>query len=385
MRKRKKHVQITLVGGQPTPVYQGITQLNPDQVVLVCSEGSQKVANVIKEQLPSYDSKDIVIKVLSDSDLEEITQKVEEIESQIPKGITVSLNVSSGLKVWTVVFDRVLKRRRRNCHTFCIGQNGVIFDFKENHSLRTVNFDMDAQFKLLGNPIDNYTPFSSYSEADFAVMEQMKEWFMNPEMHKVIFKLTQIFVEGYKKTFNNNDYTEPFQSWYEDSELYWDPERQTFTLIHGPEEQILRSPLVANVVLNTGWFELYVATYIASKYHPKDIRMNCIFKNRRRNVKNEVDIIVNTGDRLIFVECKTQVYNSVDVDKFHSVVKNYGGLGSKHLFVTFRRMQPDALEKCKDYGITTFYLENANYECEQDRVDAFTGVLEKLNKSWNFK
>jgi hypothetical protein len=48
---------------------------------------------------------------------------------------------------------------------------------------------------------------------------------------------------------------------------------------------------------------------------------------------NEIDIIVETGEKLLFVECKTQVYDATDVDKFNNAVKSYGGVASKRIFL----------------------------------------------------
>lgn len=142
---------------------------------------------------------------------------------------------------------------------------------------------------------------------------------------------------------------------------------------------------IDKIVLNTGWFELYVARMIQSAYPEYQIWMNCEFKNRNNRAKNEVDIIVNTGNKLIFVECKTQVYESTAVDKFRSVVHNFGGLGSKHLFVTYSQMKAEAKEKCDDYGIATFFFENKLFETNKDIIVALKLVLDDLNKKWNIK
>lgn len=70
--------------------------------------------------------------------------------------------------------------------------------------------------------------------------------------------------------------------------------------------------------------------------------------------KNEIDIIVNTGQKLLFVECKTMLQNSTDIDKFRTAVKNYGGLGSKSIFITENEMTPLQKEKCEESGIPYF-------------------------------
>ena len=66
--------------------------------------------------------------------------------------------------------------------------------------------------------------------------------------------------------------------------------------------------------------------------------------------KNEIDIIVDTGDKALFIECKTNIYNATDIDKFYTAVRNYGGSGSKALFVCLNKFTDNARNKISDCG-----------------------------------
>ena len=66
---------------------------------------------------------------------------------------------------------------------------------------------------------------------------------------------------------------------------------------------------------------------------------------------------MNTGIKNLFVECKTQIYDTTAIDKFRSVIKSYGGMGSKGLFVTDAPMNDMAKAKCEEHGILTFSLQ----------------------------
>lgn len=395
LSKRKFHVQIALVGGQPTPVYQGIIHLHPNQVVLVCSENSRKVADDIRRQLPFYDDKDILIYEISDINLEAMYQTAELIEQAMPKGITLSLNLSGGMKLWSIIFNNVFRRKRRSCHSFFIGQNGTFFDLKNKTSGTKVDFDMDAQFKILGHKLDSYTLLSDYSSTDFSVLNVIQQWGFSPKYHFMLKELTECFVESYKKKYGNNLYKNLESVDTKFGHLDWDPATKTFECVLGTKSLKFTSPHVEHIVLNTGWFELYVAKMIAKANPNYEVRLNCVFKTKKNTTKNEVDIIVNTGNKLIFVECKTQIKNTTDVDKFRSVVRNYGGLGSKHLFVTNWEMKPDAKEKCEDFDIATFHFEYAPdngteqkpplYASVQEKSEALAKVLDELNKKWNYK
>lgn len=381
--KRRIHVQIALVGGQPTPVYQGIVHMQPDQVVLVCSKETEKVAKDIRKQLPSYADNNVIIYKVSDTDLDAMYKAIEGIEQALPKGITISLNITGGMKLWSVIFNNVFRRKRRSCHTFCIGQNGTFFDLKEKTSKGKVAFDMDAQFKILGHQLDEYTPLSDYTSEDFDVLNRVQSLGFSEKTHYHLYKITEQFYEEYKAEFGNVQLKYDYEVSFKYNRLSWHADTHTFDCKLGYNEYTFCSPHVESIVLNTGWFELYVARLIAKKYGNDSVRMNCMFRNVKRLPKNEIDIIVNTGSKLIFVECKTQIFNTTDVDKFRSAVRNYGGLGSKPLFITNSQMKPEGLEKCNDHRITTFCLDNPEYANQQEKVDALSIVLDELNKTWN--
>lgn len=381
--KNRTHVQIALVGGQPTPVYQGIVHMQPDQVVLICSGETEKVAKDIRSQLRSYDEKNVMIYSVSDTDLSMMYQTIEGIEQALPKGIIISLNISSGMKLWSVIFNNVFRRRRRSCHTFFIGQDGTFFDLKEKITKEKVAFDMDAQFKILGHTLDEFTPLSDYTSEDFAVLNQVQSLGFNQNTHRHLFAVTALFLDEYKNHFGNLLLHNDFVVTEKLNRLAWKADEHTFECQLGTRSYTFTSEHVEHIVLNTGWFELYVARMIAKKYGNENVRLNCIFRNVKNLPKNEIDIIVNTGSKLIFVECKTQIFNTTDIDKFRSAVRNYGGLGSKPLFVTNWEMKPDGLEKCNDHRIDTFYLANPSYTTKQECVDALSKVLEGLDKTWN--
>lgn len=384
--QKRFHLQIALVGGSPTPVYQGIIHLRPNQVMLICSEQSKDVADNIRTQLPMYEDKDVWIYEMSDNDLSAMYTTAEQIEQSIPKGISVSMNITGGMKLWSVIFNNVFRRKRRSCHTFFIGQNGTFFDLKDKQTKGKVNFDMDAQFKILGHSLDEYTPLTDYTSEDFDVLNRIQSWGFSEKYHYPFYKLTLDFVEQYRDTFGDTSFDNNFKviDRYSNT-ISWKADTHTFDIVLMHNTQHFSSPHATSIVLNTGWFELFTARMIAKSYGSKNIRLNCIFRNLRSLPKNEIDIIVNTGQKLIFVECKTQVANSTDVDKFNSAVRNYGGLGSRPLFVTYMEMKLDAKEKCDDHGITTFHFNDPSLPAQVDRVEALTKVIEGLNKTWNYK
>jgi hypothetical protein len=74
----------------------------------------------------------------------------------------------------------------------------------------------------------------------------------------------------------------------------------------------LHSEHVRYILLNSGWFELEIALMLATWEKNRAMRLNCIFPTKSGSPKNEIDIIVNAGTKLLFVECKTQIKNETE-------------------------------------------------------------------------
>ena len=372
-------LHIALVGGEPTPVYQGIVYANPDRVILICSEKTKKVAENICGQLSAL--QDVIeIRIFSDTDLHSMEASTAQLASEITADTELSVNLSSGLKVWTLVFYNILHPQLPDAKIFCLGQDGTVFDITADRSDERVDFDMEAQFRLLGNEIASYTSYADYTAEDRSMLNVVKSWSISPRYHDALKELTRAFVDKAKGCD-----TKPIVVENDESRLEWNPETRSFSGNLKGRNIDFNCPHAWHILLNTGWFEVYVASLLAQFYPPKDIRLNCVFKTRTDAIKNEVDIIVNAGKKLIFVECKTQVFKSIDVDKFASVVRTYGGLGSKALFVTNTPMKAEAQEKCNDKGITTYYTLHEELPTKKEQNVLLKQMLDTLVNSWNAK
>ena len=110
-------------------------------------------------------------------------------------------------------------------------------------------------------------------------------------------------------------------------------------------------PHLPNLLFNYGWFELKTALELRKNESINNIWLNCKFADTEGNPKNEIDIIAELGNRLLFVECNHYSYH----------LRNFSGTSSTGIFVTndmpnekSRSRYEHAMEKCKDNGILTF-------------------------------
>lgn len=349
------NIHITLVGGQTTPVYQGFIASNPDRVILIHSEQTEAEANRITAEIEVR----CELHLFDPVDLRKITEAINKLKESFTASDQITINVSSGTKPWSLLFFGMFSGEA-NATVFVIDQNNLMWDLK-THRQTEVVFDMDVQFRLLGNALKQYRTLDYFTVTDRALIEEIRALraFNTQDFHQMT-------------EFLYNHPNEMLATGKSNSTLRWNTETKQFECTmrnrQGREMyKTLHSEHVRYILLNSGWFELEIALMLATWEKNRAMRLNCIFPTKSGSPKNEIDIIVNAGTKLLFVECKTQIKNETDIDKFAAAVRVYGGLGSKALFVTDAPISAKAQEKCADHGIMTFSLQNniANLPAEK--------------------
>lgn len=380
-----KKIHITLVGGQPAPVYQGIRATEPDKIIYIYSDESKEVLDNIKKEI-NIDSNKLKLDV---TDPTKIKKRAEELAKKYAND-EVTVNISSGLKSWShwfsVIFDKY-----ENASVVYIDQNNLLWNYRSMESFECSTIDMLTLFRLYGNSIDkkNYTPLESYTKEDYdAVLEIEKIRKIN---YPVFNRLT--ILDNRSQNILRNQKNGSFKDHATNSEITWDKDSKKVELKIVKKNQSHRfdiySPHSTDLIFSAGWFELKIAKMLSKWNKAKEIYLNCRFQSKDRIDKNEVDILVYTGSKILFVECKTQITNNTDIDKFRSVIKGYGGTGSKGLFITDAKMSNIAKEKCEERNILSFSLQDEHLDLSQKEQvkispeDALYRLLDDNLKSIN--
>lgn len=356
-------VHITLVGGQPAPVYHGIVATKPDIVVFIYSRESMNILDKLKNEISiDIDEQE----PLDATDPKLILDRANSL-AQKYKDDEVTVNISSGLKSWSHLFGIVFDKMP-NADVVYMDQNNVLWNYHSMTKQEDFEFNMHTLFRLYGNSLENnYWKFEDYTDADFQAVseiEKIRMWNVKDfnALTAVLDKTKQnILSSAISGKFNLLKAKKPSMSYVE-----WEKTtansvgfvRLSLFKKEVCHEIVLESPHIVNLVFNSGWFEYKVAHLLSYWNKSKEICLNCRFPFRQGIDKNETDIIVNTGTKLLFVECKTQITHPTDIDKFRSVVKGYGGTGSKGLFVTDAKMTAVAKQKCDENDILTFSLQD---------------------------
>ncbi len=358
-------VHITLVGSQPAPVYNGVIATMPHKVVYIYSDNSysNNALSKLLAEIPLLSEK-ILLDVTSPTEIRDCAEKL--ANRFINDEVTV--NITSGLKSWShwfgVVFDKF-----DNAAVIYMDQNNILWNYKTMDKTSDFEFDMHVLFRLYGNSLENnYTPFTEYTAEDLTVISSVEKI----RLHNIrdFNKLTTILTKKQQQNLKEKS------GIFEDGNSYvkWDKNLCRVEICFKNDnnkkeyKHILHSPHVMELVFNAGWFEAKVASMLSGWKYAKEICLNCKFPFKKNQDKNEVDIIVNVGNKILFVECKTQIFNTTDIDKFRSVIKAYGGTGSKGIFITYHQMSEMAKAKCEEHGILNFSLKDQHLGLEVDKA-----------------
>lgn len=347
-------VHITLVGKQIQPIYRTINALSPDYVVYIYSSESKEEVKGIKKFLKTeVDCEEVE---MSPTDPFIINKKAEELAVRFAYD-DVTVNISGGLKSWSYFFGLVFSRQE-NFAVLYIDQNNILYNYSTFESEQIQSDDIINEI-----PIASYVDFNTYTPEDKDVALKIQNL---RRFDHTIFKEITITIPNNEKTVTKGKTgiirsiksPSSYVTWEKANED--NPNTKITFCIEKKDgrklEVTLLSPHAFDLLFYTGWFEYKIAYMLSRWKKAKRVLMNCRFKTNENKEKNEVDIIVDAGEKAIFVECKTQISKSTDIDKFNSVVKNYGGTASKGVFITEAKMEAGDIEKCNDHKLLHFSL-----------------------------
>lgn len=374
-----KKLHITLVGAQTMPIYIGILESYADKFILIHSTQTKSNAEIIARYINRDNT---VLFELPAWDFPKMKDRIDGLLAEY-KDWSIEANISGGSKPWGFMFS-MLAFEYSNMSLFFVDQSCMIHNISDLTSRMAKPLDGGIRQILEFNQIlesnqassVTHVDLTSYGEKDVSILTEIKRC---RKKYPKIFNNLTIPKRGIQKRYQNNklDTIVDDQS---QSEISWD--------IRGPEQKVeltfinrlgntdvvtFQSPHAFDMVVSSGWFEYEIAKCLELWTEAKDIWLNSVFPYRNNTPKNEIDIIVNVGYKLLFVECKTKIFDYTDIDKFRSAVKNYGGLSSKAIFISLESMDAKTIEKCETNGIDYFSLDG------KPAVEMKKALFAKLN------
>lgn len=358
-------IHITLIGGQSMPVYLAVKKSQAKRFILIHSSSTTKVAEKLEKDILS-DTADATVKLVEIDPVDFFKAK-EQLNAILQKcgDSLVEVNISSGTKPWSIA-AAVLSEQYKNIELIYVDQSSRIYNYKSAKCFEFGLLGISDIFKYNQTEVQSYTKLDDYTEDDLAQLTKIKD--VRRRYHRQFNALT-IPQKNNKARYDND--VDAIEDPDTGSVIRWDKryfkevaslkqQRVHFSIankyVREREEVDIISPHAFDLVKSSGWFEYEVAVLLNKWSACLEVWLNVIFPYSTRSPKNEIDIIVNTGRKLLFVECKTQLFDNTDIDKFAAAVKNYGGMGAKAIFITQENMRQQAVEKCETNKIAHYSL-----------------------------
>lgn len=95
-------------------------------------------------------------------------------------------------------------------------------------------------------------------------------------------------------------------------------------------------------------------------------------------LKNEVDILVNIGNTIVFVECKSGSLTQNEIFKMDYIKKTYGSDKSKSVLITFRPLNADLKNKAIESRISFISPKKREQDVLQIIPDKMDEIVNSL-------
>ena len=372
--KLEKHHIIT-IGKENLSIFHGLKELHPDTVHFLLTE---QTAN---HHLPIVDllSERFTWKtyMVHPYDGHSVEQACEMIHST-HKG-EFCYNLSEGTKIMTVAALNVAKRHEAKA--LFITQTGELVDLL-SFDATPLNSPLSNTeiLNLSGSRLWTYENVRRMSLSDFQTSQRIKE-----------------FIERY-----NDEYSR-IQSFFRHNcrrkisclpvkfrvgnDLRVNASKGRI-LVHRHGLPLLNLSHTNSAFLMFGgrWWEALVAAQVKQWTNQLEQKVEAwhsvIFQSETNKdaVKNEVDLLINNNNNLIFLECKSGHITQEDVYKMDSVREIYGGDSSIAALASYYPLNEQIQEKCDNLGIQVF--APAHRSQLKDFINTLPEWLTKISKSF---
>lgn len=354
-----KNIQIALVSKETLPVFYIINEFRPDEVYFVGTEETMGEMEQI-ERVAAMDTVCHRLLTIAD-DMACTMQQCEHIHEHHGPDATYCYNLTCGTKL--MAFGALLCAQKH--HARVVYSDTLTYtDFATMQRLPIQHrLDTETIIALQGQKIKGYEVYHYDAQRtkcalqvlDF-VRRNIKAYSMLISRYNTYKQLPNPFCSGnlyYSRTGGR------LAVEYDDVEVFGSDYHDAFKLLF---EGRWWETLVADAVSH--WADGRYEVWTSVRFEPKD--------EASRHDKNEVDVLVNVGNVLLFVECKSGAFTQDNIYKLNSVSRTYGSYKSKSVIVSFRDnvIHPDLVEKAREQHITLFVPNRrlSNIGTELDKI-----------------
>lgn len=341
-----KKSQIALLGGQIIPVYWGIKERAPDNVHLIYTEELKEKHKILETH---FNSTRFTYHLVNPYDFDEISLKIESLVFE-NESENWELNLTGGTKVMTLAAHNVFKDL--GLESFYLDQKNQFFFFKQR-IFQSIKGDIKINtfLSLSGHSKIKTTSFSSIDKIEFDLAFKMLDLMKDTGFRRLFSKIAST-VQDYSKPYSINLNNAGKVEW-----------KNNILKITTPNiSEVIINKKALQICFSGLWWELIIAKTAHNWKDKKEMLLSVemLANIDHRIAKNEIDIILNTGKTMIFIECKSGNVRQEDVNKMRAVKRLYGGISSKSILVCFKLPRKAILEKCNDLGIEIFAIQKSS-------------------------
>ncbi len=344
-----KKIQLTLLGGQTLPIYYIIAQQQPDIVYLIYTRQSKdmadRIANEVKSQFPK------IICKYKETLPYEVTCTAEVCESihceEEGKENEFTYNLTGGTK--PMAFGAFLTGEKHHAKLLYTDSKVILNLQTYDQEPLTCSLNFETIFRLQDQSLKEYQEYKKESEKALCAknVEEIKSLHIRAwSKLRDAYKKKQIKIET---------------SYYHRNTIYYIRDNKHIVITEEDGNEIFSSsyPKAYEQLFEGRWWETLVADAVAEWAAPHQYEVWCNVKfqpkenDKNQNDKNEVDILVNLGNTLLFIECKSGQITPKNIDTMLAVRKTYGGDKSKSVLVSYEHIdsKDEILTRADELGI----------------------------------
>ncbi|MGM0944690.1 MAG: Card1-like endonuclease domain-containing protein [Bacteroidota bacterium] len=355
-------ILINLIGKETIPNYHAYKEIQPDILIQVYSDFSKKASNILASMVNGGLTE--VVSIECDGwNFIDLLEKLKSSIKLLPND-QLFVNVTGGTKMMALPVYEFAKEQLPDVEVklFYTTTNSEIVWFLEKNHVEKLQTKLSIQELIsLQNQKINFS--YNFNET----YEKFKDYL--PVIEKQLLKSSSPW-NKFLKYVNQHiriDEENKNQTLLKVSETLNSKQELFFIKIEKDEVEILYKEVswlkfnlteteVLWFLIDAGWFELMVANKLVDTYPDHEILLNVVFnfRSNQKLVRNEVDVLMCDGNKLIFIECKSGNIKSKDIDAIKIRKEVYGGLIGDSILVGRYPLNPTSKhlkEKIKEYGI----------------------------------
>lgn len=344
-----KH-QIALIGKDITSVYQAVKEFLPDSIHLLYTEETDDVPEPMYPLLPQSIQRYIYL--VKPYDAQSVVETCRKIHSAFQGEF--SYNLSEGTKLMAFAALGVAMEEKAKAYYLTQQGEAIVLPGFEKIALKSC-LSNEEIIQLSGNVVSGYHDCKDLKNEDIRMAYQIKRFIEKyPHEHTRIQRYFSLYC-GRRLERLPSSYSFPNKLSFKQND------GRLFIFRNGQNLLKLISEAGCHLYFEGRWWETLVAERVQSwsktKTNLPEIWQSVMFQVEngiKDKTKNEVDVLLNNAQKLIFIECKSGQVTQEDIYKIDAVRETYGGDISQAVLASYYPVGEDLLEKCKDLQIDVF-------------------------------